>query len=215
MTKKVAEPAPEGWCGIPEFMTADIIQRAWRKRTLTWTLLGTLPGWTAESMLQVGHAVYALTPMVCGLKIEYTDTARTADIRVNVERIDSSGGTLAYAELPNGGDGPLRMMLDTSEKWSPALEPAAHQRGLIPLVLTWLHESGHSWGLGHTQNKQSVMYPSLNTGLAKWIWQEEDVKVLQSAYGLPTTPVPPPADRLAVLEEALRNIEAAVAKTKQ
>ena len=38
---------------------------------------------------------------------------------------------------------------------------------------------------------------------------------MQSAYGLPSTPVPPPSDRLAILEEALRNIEAAIARTKQ
>lgn len=210
---QIAEPLT--FCGIPELMTADVIARAWRKRMLRWTLLGTLPGWSAENMLRVGHAVYSMTPMVCGLKIEYTDTARVADIRVNVERIDNRYGTLAYAELPNGSDGPLRMMFDTSEEWGDALEPGGHKQGLIPLVLTWLHESGHSWGLGHTQNKQSVMYPSLNTGLARWVWQDEDVKVLQSAYGLPTTPAPPAPERAAILEEAIKDIEAAIAKTKR
>jgi hypothetical protein len=106
------------------------------------------------------------------------------------------------------------LVLDTAEKWAGALQPAAHQAGTIPLLLTWLHEAGHNLGMGHVASRKSVMYPQLNTGLARWAWQDEDVRELQRAYGLPTAPVPPPADRAALLEQAIRDIDAIVARTK-
>jgi hypothetical protein len=214
MAKKT-EPV-KSWCGIPENMTADVIARSWRKRLIRWTVMSTVPGFDAEAMLQMGHTVYEATQAVCGMKFEYTDTARTADIRVYGKPYgDGPFGVLAYAELPNGSDGPLELVLDTAEPWENALQPGAHKNGAIPLFLTWLHEGGHNLGMGHVQSQRSVMYPQLNTSLAKWAWQDEDVKVLQSAYGLPTAPVPPPTDRLAVLEEAMRNIDAALAKVRR
>jgi hypothetical protein len=86
---------------------------------------------------------------------------------------------------------PLRQMYDTGEIWSAALRKSELQARLIPLVVTAAHEIGHALGLGHSNDPNALMYPSLN--VQAWGPQSWDVREARARYGEPRPkPTPPP-----------------------
>lgn len=199
------------FCSLPELLTADASMNAWRKRHLRWALTGSLPGVSEEDHVAVIEAAFGYWAAVCGLTFELTDSARAADIRLGTGPIDGSGRTLAWSELPNGSDGPLRQLYDTGELWSSTLD--REYRGGIPLVVTAAHEIGHALGLGHSRDPKALMAPTLN--VAAWVPQADDIREVRERYGPPRTiPTPPtggspelrilPASREVILPEGWR-----------
>ncbi len=167
------------FCSLPDNLVMFAANNAWRKRALRWSLLNPVPGMTEAQALAAYAQAYKNWAEVCGLDFSYTATAREADIRKEVGRIDGKGRTLAWSELANGSDQPLRQMYDSGEDWL----------GNDLLLITAAHEIGHALGIGHSNDSNALMYPSLNTK-TKGKPQSWDVAEAVSRYGKPNLPPP-------------------------
>lgn len=88
------------------------------------------------------------------LEGSYTLTDFVGDIRVCFCEIDDKSKTLAYAFSPSDNPGVMGtiggdVFIDSAETWT---------RELLEYVL--FHELLHAFGMGHSDNPQSLMYPS-------------------------------------------------------
>lgn len=104
-------------------------------------------------------------------------------------QFDGPGNTLAWAELPVNGGGPLRNMIDEAEIWQ-GRTPRA--RG-IKLLNTETHEIGHLIGLTHSRLNTALMAPTYTDHIAT-PQEKDDIPRTQHRYpgtGTPA-PVPPP-----------------------
>lgn len=169
-----------GFCALPDALRLGETV-AWRKRVLKWAITGALPGIPPDVLANVYGAAWAYWMNVCGITAQPTTNAREADVLMGSGSIDGHNGTLAWSELPNGADTPIRQMYDTAEVWSTALLSSDHDPQSIPLLVTACHEVGHALGLGHSNDPTSLMYPALN--VAAWGPQSDDIREAQARYG--------------------------------
>lgn len=120
--------------------------------------------------------------------------------------IDGGGSTLAWAELPCGGDRSYRSKMDQSERW--IFDPEASPAGGIHLGGVMCHENGHLLGLPHDPTPaRSLLDPTYGPDvITPQAW---DIAQAQLRYGKPIAatppspdptppPTPPPADRIVV-----------------
>lgn len=94
---------------------------------------------------------------------------------------DGPSGTLAHCYFPPGSGGPNAgdCHFDDAEDWAD-VDATASQ---IRLVETAIHELGHGLGLGHSEVKGAVMYPSYEPGQRHLELAEDDIKAVQELYG--------------------------------
>lgn len=115
---------------------------------------------------------------VCPLTFKWwhTDIQRKVNIFAHARRIDGSGKILAWSQLVSSGNAntQLEQRYDNSENWTRNL--------LLP---TKAHEIGHALGLGHSQDPNALMYPSMNGTQKPGRW---DIQAIQAKYGTPTDP---------------------------
>ncbi|XP_047951796.1 metalloendoproteinase 3-MMP-like [Salvia hispanica] len=86
---------------------------------------------------------------------------------------DGPHGVLAHAFPPTDG----RLHLDGDELWSIGAVSDA-----IDLESVVLHEIGHLLGLGHSDNQESIMYPSISSGVVKNNLNDDDIQGIQALY---------------------------------
>ncbi|KAG6421579.1 hypothetical protein SASPL_118136 [Salvia splendens] len=86
---------------------------------------------------------------------------------------DGPHGVLAHAFPPTDG----RLHLDGDELWSIGAVPDA-----IDLESVALHEIGHLLGLDHSDNQESIMYPSISSGVVKNNLNDDDIKGIRALY---------------------------------
>uniref|UniRef100_A0A673TXE8 Matrix metallopeptidase 7 n=2 Tax=Suricata suricatta TaxID=37032 RepID=A0A673TXE8_SURSU len=112
-------------------------------------------------------------------------TMGTADIMIGFARgahgdfypFDGPGGTLAHAFQPGpglGGDAHF----DQDEHWTDG-------KGIgVNFLVVATHELGHSLGLGHSSDPNSVMYPTYGVGDAEnFELSPGDIREIQELYG--------------------------------
>ncbi|KAK4842024.1 hypothetical protein QYF36_014432 [Acer negundo] len=109
---------------------------------------------------------------------------------------DGPLGQLAHAFEPPDG----MFHFDSDENWEVEGEPLKLPSRVvtaIDLESVAVHEIGHLLGLGHSTDKESVMYATLPTSARKVLLKRDDIAGIQSIYGANTkTPSPdsPPND---------------------
>lgn len=173
------------FCGCTESVLAQI--GTWGKRTLTYSINGSLPTLSAEEFAQAVGEAFANWEAVCGLTFRPANGER-ADIVITTGRIDGSGQVLAYSGLPDGSDRPLSQKYDTSERFKNAKNPG---QGYIDIVAVATHEIGHAIGLDHSpQGSPDLMAPIYQPG--RRTPQAGDVQRIQALYGPPRPATPDP-----------------------
>ncbi|KAK1554123.1 hypothetical protein Q3G72_008123 [Acer saccharum] len=109
---------------------------------------------------------------------------------------DGPLGQLAHAFEPPAG----MFHFDSDENWEvegEQLKLPSRVVTAVDLESVAVHEIGHLLGLGHSTDKESVMYAMLPTSARKVLLKRDDIAGIQSIYGANTkTPSPnsPPND---------------------
>tara|TARA_Y100000593_G_scaffold85269_1_gene162068 strand:+ start:1179 stop:1718 length:540 start_codon:yes stop_codon:yes gene_type:complete len=113
---------------------------------------------------------------VSGINLVNTDDHERSHIYADVGSMGR--GTLAWSYLPNGNcSDRMEQQYNRSKNWSYAL-----------LLEVMVHELLHACGLGHSDDQNSIMHPTVTgrfTSPQTWEIQE-----LQERYGEPETPGP-------------------------
>lgn len=155
---------------------------------LTYYIEGTFPDFTRQQTEKIFAESWARWSKVCAIVFVQITNSAEANIVIRFAKIDESGQTLAWMELPFGPNQQLSGQFDTSEVWSDSLDPPNGRIG-APHVAT--HEEGHAIGIDHLGERQ-LMAPFYDRTLYEP--QAEDIKEAQLRYGppVPETPTTPP-----------------------
>ncbi|KAA8548045.1 hypothetical protein F0562_004694 [Nyssa sinensis] len=104
-----------------------------------------------------------------------------ADLKISFHRrahgdgspFDGPGGVLAHAYAPTDG----RFHYDADEPWSIGPVP-----GALDIETVALHEIGHLLGLEHSSVQNTIMFPTINPGVAKGLHGDDihGIRVLYS-----------------------------------
>ncbi|KAJ7320123.1 hypothetical protein JRQ81_019634 [Phrynocephalus forsythii] len=171
-------------CGIPDVLEYSTFPERpkWDKNTLTYRI----KNYTRDMSQQKVDAAIAKAFKVWSdeTPLKFTKTSSEADIEIwfasgahgDSYPFDGRGGTLAHAFAPGsdiGGDAHF----DEDEVWSEG-------RREVNLFLVAAHEFGHSLGLGHSNVRGALMYPTYSyTDPNTFQLPEDDRRGIQSLYG--------------------------------
>jgi len=176
----------------------------WKKKRLTWSISRYPSRQTMrrEEIVDTAARAFQLWAQASGLEfINAGDNSVSVDIEIRFESyehgdgepLDGPGGTLAHAFFPLfGGD----VHLDDSEVWT--INTA---RG-TNMLQTLTHEIGHSLGLSHSDQRNSLMAPFYRGYEPNLSLKEDDILAIQSLYG-PYIPksTPSPMERVLCSED--------------
>jgi hypothetical protein len=153
----------------------------WRKdftkEPLTWSVTSwddALAPNVVESLFQRAWEAWV---RICGIRVARTNDIHAANVRIGFGHIDGPGRTLAWAELPIGGGGPLEVRFDLGEIFS--LAPGAN--GEVALLNVACHEFGHILGLDHIHDARALMNPIYDDDVSSPL--PSDVSEAQRRYG--------------------------------
>ncbi|GBG78967.1 hypothetical protein CBR_g28681 [Chara braunii] len=104
---------------------------------------------------------------------------------------DGQLGVLAHGYSPQTG----WLHFDDDEVW--VVDPDKVAGSAFDLESVAVHELGHVLGLGHSANRDAIMYPSLKTGTVKRELQADDINGIHQLYGT-SAPETPPGDKCSV-----------------
>ena len=146
--------------------------------------IGDVPSNIDEAQFRSGiEEALAAWSNVADITFSETQSPRLRDsIDINFDSIDGSGGTLAQAYLPDdvtfgrlAGD----IEFDSAESW----EFGNARRGAATdIILVAVHEIGHSLGLEHSENRDSVMYHSIPSNAVFDELHPSDIDAILSLY---------------------------------
>ncbi|XP_055736413.1 matrix metalloproteinase-20-like [Salvelinus fontinalis] len=172
-------------CGVSdvEDYSHNIRVNRWNKNVITYSIgryTSDLPHSTVDSLIESALSVWASASTLTFVR----SRTQRADIMVEFATFehgdaypfDGSKGTLAHAFGPGegiGGDAHF----DDDETWT------AGSKG-FNLYLVAAHEFGHSLGLRHSQNPESLMYPTYKSSRSSHnLLSKEDIAIINSLYG--------------------------------
>ncbi|XP_071990302.1 interstitial collagenase-like [Engystomops pustulosus] len=170
-------------CGMPdvaEFTTFNGRPR-WQKTSITYRILNYTPDLPVrvvdDSIMRALNVWSQVTP----LRFSRVNSGN-ADILIQFtarshgdqNSFDGPNGVLAHAYSPGSGIGG-DAHFDEDERWS------NNQAG-FNLFLVAAHEFGHSLGLGHSDDRQALMFPTYRF-VNNFRLSQDDINGIQSLYG--------------------------------
>lgn len=181
-------------CGVPDTVLTkhglsrhkrfNIGSRSWRYKSmpLTYSVLNYSPD--TETYLQdlAFDSAFQRWINVTNVYFEKTDSP-DSDIKISFGRykhgnceydFDGKSGILAHTFLPNDENGSL-IHLDEDEDWG------NFDGEFLTKIFT--HEVGHSLGLSHSDNMDSLMNPFPSYDGPDWGLHEDDIKAITAIYG--------------------------------
>ncbi|KAK2636369.1 hypothetical protein Ddye_031161 [Dipteronia dyeriana] len=174
----------------------------WDKLALTFAFL---PGnHLSENYKKTIVRAFSSWAAVTPLTFTRTESYNEADIKIAFYSgdhgdggpFDGTLGQLAHAFEPPAG----MFHFDSDENWEvegELLKLPSRVVTAVDLESVAVHEIGHLLGLGHSTDKESVMYATLPTLARKVLLKRDDIAGIQSIYGANTkTAIPnsPPND---------------------
>lgn len=175
-------------CGFPDFplMTAET---RWSTKSLTYYVENYVGGLSQSDQDDLIKMAYDSWSEVADIHFARTANKSQASIVIGAGRGRAAGfdgplGILAFAELPQGNNAQLQLMMDLDESWTRTISQDQHA---ILFLNVFCHETGHTLGLDHSTMRSALMYPTYAVGISK-PQQQDDVPRIQSLYGAAVSP---------------------------
>ncbi|KAJ7357480.1 hypothetical protein OS493_024996 [Desmophyllum pertusum] len=180
----------------------------WRKTDLTYRFLSFTSDLPVEDQKNILRKMIAFWPKYTK-EMKITEQADPSvpdddvDILIRFVRryhndpypFDGQGGTLAHAYYPHNGRGLSGdAHFDDDEPFT--------TRTSSGINLDWvaIHEFGHSFGLEHSNVRESIMYPWYKGFIENIDLTYDDIQGIQALYGKPTTTVAPTTTKATTTE---------------
>ena len=146
------------------------------KTSLTYAFL---PGTPTTAMAPVDRA-FANWASVSHFRFTRTQDHQNADMTISFHRrnhgdgspFDGRGGVIAHAFQPPNG----RFHYDADEPFA-----VGAVRGTFDFETVALHEIGHLLGLGHSEERDAIMFASIAQGRTKGL-HEDDIRGIKALY---------------------------------
>ncbi|GLV45135.1 Matrix metalloproteinase 1, partial [Carabus blaptoides fortunei] len=161
-------------CGVSDNVLHHTHPHKWINDTLTWKIHHTDP-----DIINVTKKAFGVWSKHVNINFVQAANNSVVNIRISFGRSNHydyrlknhcltrfKGGELGHAFLPSESQSPLEIHIDHTRKWNYELEePTRHDQS--SLLETLVYEIGHTLGIVHTANENSVMYPSYRSVMFK------------------------------------------------
>lgn len=148
------------------------------KYHLTYSFLSGTPSTATDAVAQAFQQWASATHF----RFSHVQDYGSADLKIAFYRgdhgdgsaFDGPGGTIAHAFAPTRG----WFHYDGDESYS-----VGARTGSYDLQTVALHEIGHLLGLGHSEVRDAIMFPSISTGVTKGL-NGDDIQGIRTLYGM-------------------------------
>ncbi|CAG7723747.1 unnamed protein product [Allacma fusca] len=173
-------------CGVADVVQSNdhkrtrrfaIASKGWNKRTLTYSFQNWSPKIGQESAIKDMTKAFNVWADYSNLRFKQKPANTDADILISFRRgyhgdsypFDGKGHVLAHAYYPNDYEGLAGdVHFDEDEDWwSSSGQPTDKLEHPISFVDVAAHELGHSLGLSHSTDQESIMFPYYQGKLGK------------------------------------------------
>uniref|UniRef100_G1SJV0 Matrix metallopeptidase 26 n=1 Tax=Oryctolagus cuniculus TaxID=9986 RepID=G1SJV0_RABIT len=185
LDEKIVTVMHQPRCGVPDGIhhSTNPGRPKWNKSSLTYSIINYPYGMRPSTVSGIIGGAISIWSSVTPLMFQQVES-QDADIELSFRKrahgdgwsFDGPGGILGHAFLPDSqSQGAVHF--DKDEHWSTS------NRG-FNLFLVSIHEIGHSLGLPHSTNRNSIMYPTYwYQNPKKFHLSDEDIQRIQQLYG--------------------------------
>ncbi len=175
-------------CALPDRIQVRGGICRWPMKQITWSITGGLPGISNAELRAAYEEAWGYWAEVSDIEPIHTPNARAAHVVMGSGRIDRSGGTLAWSEMPCEVDesSQLEQRYDNREPWGIAEAPGP---GQIDLVRVAAHEIGHALGIPHLA-AGNLLAPTYDPNVRRP--KAGDIEEIVRRYGRNEHEPPPP-----------------------
>ena len=172
---------PDANSAVAEFRALS----KWDKTTITYFFINGTERISGNTERELIRQAFALWSSETSLTFTETSSRQDADIVIgwaegehgDGDAFDGPGDVLAHASYPNPyEDRQVFLHIDDAERW------VNSDTQNVDLLTVAAHEIGHALGLGHSDDRNALMYPSYSEP-HRFLGQD-DIAGIQSLYGL-------------------------------